>query len=251
MSKRVGVLGARAGYLLVMTPSHHLFSGTAWVSFAAPARPSSADGLLSLLRRHIRDERVLAAIAAVPRELFVAPELRDRAWHNSPLPIGAGQTISQPLVVARMCEALGLSGEERILDVGAGSGYHAAILAHLGRSVVSIERRPALCEQARRNLAAARVKNVTLVVGDGRKGHPGQAPYNAINVAAAATRGLPQALLEQLAPGGRLIAPVADGTSQRLILAERTDTDTRYHDLGPVRFVSLGHGQAESTHGRD
>lgn len=194
---------------------------------------------------------MLAAIAAVSRELFVAPELRGRAWHNSPLPIGAGQTISQPLVVARMCEALRLCGEERILDVGTGSGYHAAILARLGRSVVSIERHPGLSQQARENLAAAGIENVTLIIGDGSKGHPEQAPYDAINVAAAATKGLPQALLEQLAPNGRLIAPVAQGTGQRLILAERTDTDTRYQDLGPVRFVPLGHGLAESIHGRD
>lgn len=234
-----------------MTPSRHLFSETAWVSFAGPARPSSADELLSLLRQHISDERVLAAIASVPRELFVAPELRGRAWHNSPLPIGAGQTISQPLVVARMCEALGLCGEERILDVGTGSGYHAAIMARLGRSVVSIERHPDLSQQARGNLAAAGIENVTLIVGDGRKGRPEQAPYEAINVAAAATRGLPQALLEQLSPKGRLIAPVAHGTGQRLILAERTDTYIRYQDLGPVQFVPLGHGQTESTHGRD
>jgi protein-L-isoaspartate(D-aspartate) O-methyltransferase len=210
-----------------------------WVSFARLARPSSADGLLSLLRAHISDERVLAAIASVSRELFVAPELRGRAWHNSPLPIGAGQTISQPLVVARMCEALRLCGGERILDVGTGSGYHAAILAHLGRSVMSIERHPGLSQQARGNLAAAGIENVTLIIGDGRKGHPEQAPYDAINVAAAAARGLPQALLEQLSPNGRLIAPVAHGTGQRLILAERTDTGTRYQDLGPVQFVPL------------
>jgi protein-L-isoaspartate(D-aspartate) O-methyltransferase len=219
--------------------------------FDGPARPSSADELLCLLRRYISDERVLAAIASVPRELFVAPEMRGRAWHNSPLPIGAGQTISQPLVVARMCEALGLCGEERILDVGTGSGYHAAILARLGRSVVSIERDPGLSQQARGNLVAAGIENVTLIIGDGRKGHLEQALYDAINVAAAATRGLPQALLEQLTSGGRLIAPVAYGIGQRLILAERIGTDTQYQDLGPVQFVPLGHGQTESTQGHD
>jgi protein-L-isoaspartate(D-aspartate) O-methyltransferase len=194
--------------------------------------------LLALLRSCVGDERVLAAIASVPRELFLAPALRDLAWQNRPLPIGAGQTISQPLIVARMCEALELSGDEHILDVGAGSGYHAAILARLARSVVSIERRPALGEQARRNLAAARVENVTLVIGDGSKGHLEQAPYDAINVAAAAHRGLPRALLEQLAPSGRLVAPV-DGAPQRLILAKRTSTTIQYSDLGPVQFVPL------------
>lgn len=196
------------------------------------------DRLLAVLRGYIRDERVLAAIAAVPRELFVAPELRSRAWQNSPLPIGNGQTISQPLVVARMCEALELSGDERILDVGTGSGYHAAVLARLGRSVVSVERDPALSELARLNLAAARIENVTLVVSDGSKGHPEQMPYDAINVAAAACGGVPRQLLEQLAPGGRLIAPVGDEV-QRLILAQVTEAGLRYSDLGAVRFVSL------------
>ncbi len=181
---------------------------------------------------------MLAAIVAVPRELFVTAELRDRAWQNRPLPIGHGQTISQPLIVAGMCEALQLTGEERILDVGSGSGYHAAILASLGRSVVSIERDPALSEMARQNLAAAHIENVTVVTGDGSKGHPERAPFDAINVAAAASGGLPRALLEQLARGGRLIAPIDRGT-QRLILARVTETGLRYSDLGPVRFVPL------------
>jgi protein-L-isoaspartate(D-aspartate) O-methyltransferase len=194
--------------------------------------------LLAVLRRYIRDERVLAAIASVPRELFVAPELRAHAWQNSPLPIGNEQTISQPLVVARMCEALQLSGDERILDVGTGSGYHAAVLARLGRSVISIERDPVLSELARRNLTAARVENVTLVVSDGSKGYVEQMPYDAINVAAAAHGGVPRPLLAQLAPRGRLIAPVDDG-AQRLILVHATETGLRYSDLGPVRFVSL------------
>lgn len=211
-------------------------------------QPSSLDGLLAQLRPYISDERVLAAVTAVPRELFVAPALRGRAWQNSPLPIGAGQTISQPLVVARMCEALQLSGGEHILDVGTGSGYHAAILARLGRSVVSIERHSALSEQARRNLAVARIENVTLVIGDGSRGHAERAPYDAINVAAAAAGGLPNALLEQLAPSGRLIAPVGRGI-QRLTLAKLTDTGVECSDLGPVRFVPLGEGQPESACG--
>ena len=203
---------------------------------------------MALLQPFISDERVLAAIASVPRELFVAPALRRRAWQNAPLPIGAGQTISQPLIVARMCEALELRGDEHILDVGTGSGYHAAILACLGRSVVSIERHPALSKQAGCNLAAAGFKNVTLVKGDGAMGHAEQAPYDAINVAAAARGRLPRALLEQLASSGRLIAPVDTGT-QRLILAEAIETSLRYSDLGPVRFVSLPHGRARRPSG--
>jgi protein-L-isoaspartate(D-aspartate) O-methyltransferase len=203
-------------------------------------RPS-AHGLLALLRRSIADERVLAAFAAVPRELFVDPTLP--AWQNRPLPIGAGQTISQPLVVARMCDALELTGTEHVLDVGTGSGYHAAILAYLARSVVSIERHAALSEQAQINLAAAGVENVTLIVGDGWNGYEQQAPYDAINVAAAAP-GLPPALLEQLARGGRLIAPVALGP-QRLVLARRVPGKIEYSDLGPVRFVALTRGTVE------
>ncbi len=201
--------------------------------------PSGSEGLLALLRRYVSDERVLAAIAAVPRELFVAAALRGCVWENRPLPIGHGQTISQPLIVARMCEALQLTGDEQILDIGSGSGYHAAILAHLGRSVVSIEHNPALLELAQRNLAAAHIENVTLVVGDGAKGYAARAPYDAINVAAAASAGLPKALLEQLTRGGRLIAPIEHDRTQRLILTRATEAGPWYSDLGPVRFVPL------------
>lgn len=200
---------------------------------------SGSEGLLALLRRYVSDERVLAAIAAVPRELFVTAALRGGVWQNRPLPIGHGQTISQPLIVARMCEALQLTGDERILDIGSGSGYHAAILARLGRSVVSIERNPALSELARRNLAAAHIENVTLVVDDGAKGYAARAPYDAINVAAAASSGLPKALLEQLTRGGRLIAPIEHDRTQRLILTRATEAGPQYSDLGPVRFVPL------------
>ena len=207
--------------------------------FVSGSAPSESEGLLTLLRRYVSDERVLAAIAAVPRELFVAAALRGYAWENRPLPIGHGQTISQPLIVARMCEALQLTGDEQILDIGSGSGYHAAILACLGRSVVSIEHNPALSELARRNLAAAHIANVTLVVGDGAKGYAARAPYDAINVAAAASARLPNTLLEQLTRGGRLIAPFEHDRTQRLILTRATEVGPRYSDLGPVRFVPL------------
>ena len=133
---------------------------------AAPER------LMQILRRHVDDERVLAAMAAVPRERFVPPDLRGDAWENIPLPIGSGQTISQPLVVARMCELLELSGDEVVLDVGTGSGYHAAVLARLARHVHSIEVHASLSRQAAENLRAAGVTNVTLEVGDGSRGLP-------------------------------------------------------------------------------
>jgi protein-L-isoaspartate(D-aspartate) O-methyltransferase len=194
--------------------------------------------LMAVLRRHVADERVLAAIAEVPRDRFVPARLREEAWENVPLPIGSGQTISQPLVVARMCELLELTGDETVLDVGTGSGYHAALLARLARHVHSIEVHPSLSRQAAENLRAAGVHNVTLAVGDGSRGLPEHAPYEAINVAAAAGGGIPPALADQLAPDGRLVAPVEDG-EQRLVVARRTDAGFTVTELERVRFVPL------------
>jgi protein-L-isoaspartate(D-aspartate) O-methyltransferase len=194
--------------------------------------------LLQVLRRHVADERVLAAIADVPRDRFVPPDLRDEAWENIPLPIGSGQTISQPLVVARMCELLELRGDELVLDVGTGSGYHAALLARLARHVYSIEVHESLSRLAADSLRAAGVNNVTLVVGDGSLGLPEHAPYDAINVAAAAGGRIPPALADQLAPGGRLVAPVEDG-EQRLVVARRTGAEVHLTELERVRFVPL------------
>ena len=199
---------------------------------------SARERLVAELRRHVADERVLEAIRTVPRDVFVPPDLRREAWDNIPLPIGSGQTISQPLVVARMCEVLELRGDEAVLDVGTGSGYHAAILARLARHVFSIEVHPELSTGAGRALAGAQVGNVTLVVGDGTRGLPEHAPYDAVNVAAAAGGGVPQALAEQLTPGGRLVAPVSDG-DQRLVLARRTPEGLAVTELERVRFVPL------------
>jgi protein-L-isoaspartate(D-aspartate) O-methyltransferase len=199
---------------------------------AAPER------LLATLRRHVSDARVLAAIATVPRDRFVPPDLQAEAWENIPLPIGSGQTISQPLVVARMCELLELDGSETVLDVGTGSGYHAALLGRLARHVYSIEVHASLSQRAAENLRAAGADNVTLVVGDGSHGLPERAPFEAINVAAAAGGEIPPALFEQLAPGGRLVAPVEDG-DQRLVVARRTGEGVRLTELERVRFVPL------------
>ena len=198
-----------------------------------------ADRLIDRLRRHITDERVLEAMRAVPRELFVPKELAAEAWDNVPLPIGVGQTISQPLVVARMCELLELRGDERVLDVGTGSGYHAALLSRLAAEVYSIERHAALSGRAALALEAAGVGNVTLAVGDGSQGLPAHAPYDAINVAAAARRRIPPALIEQLAPGGRLVAPVEERGEQRLALLRKRGDELLVTRLDRVRFVPL------------
>ena len=199
--------------------------------------PTAAD-LVARLRPFVGDERVLEAIAGVPRELFVPAELQDAAYANKPQPIGCGQTISQPLVVARMCELLELQPSDRVLDVGSGSGYHAAVLARLCAHVDSVERHPELSAQAQRNLAAAGVENVTLFVGDGSRGLPQRAPFDAINVAAAAWRWVPTELERQLVTGGRLVAPIAR-VGQRLVLIRRTERGFERTRLEPVRFVPL------------
>jgi protein-L-isoaspartate(D-aspartate) O-methyltransferase len=205
------------------------------------AGESTRDGLLSTLRRRLTDERVLAALATVPRECFVPPELIPRAWENEALPIEHAQTISQPLVVGYMCELLGVRPGDRVLDVGTGSGYHAAVLAALGARVWSIERDPRLSELAARRLAAAGVTGVELLVGDGSRGHPPAAPYIAINVAASAAREVPSALEDQLDRGGRLVVPVGE----TLVVVDR-DADGVLHrsPAGSVRFVPLVDGVA-------
>ena len=195
---------------------------------------TSGDRLAVRLRRFVADERVLEAIAQVPRDAFVPGPWRWAAWRNRALPIACGQTISQPLVVARMCELLELRPEDRVLDVGTGSGYHAAVLARLVNRVCSVERHAELSRRAAGNLAEAGVANVTLVVGDGRRGYPEAAPYDAINVAASGE--VPVELEDQLAPGGRLVAPVGNGV-QRLTLLRRVEDGVQRTAFEPVRFV--------------
>jgi len=197
------------------------------------------DDLLNSLRAHISDERVLAAMAAVPRELFVDPQHAGAAYADCPLPIGGGQTISQPAVVAGMCQTLDLRDGERVLDVGSGSGYHAAVMSRLCEHVFGVELDARLAERATVALAAAGIDNVTIVAGDGALGLRSEAPFDAINVAATSCDEVPPALEEQLAPGGRLIAPVARGDDERLVLVRRTAAGLVRSRLQAVRFVPL------------
>jgi protein-L-isoaspartate(D-aspartate) O-methyltransferase len=202
---------------------------------------SEAARLVDELRPYVQDERVLDAIVRVPRETFVPAELRAHAYDNTALGIACGQTISQPLVVARMSALLDLGPDDRVLDIGTGSGYHAAILAALARHVWSIERHAALSRQAGEALARAGVVNVTLLVADGADGLPEQAPFDAINVAAAARRDALHTLLGQLEIGGRLVAPLT-GRRQRLAVARRGREAVVWRELEEVRFVPLVRG---------
>jgi protein-L-isoaspartate(D-aspartate) O-methyltransferase len=194
--------------------------------------------LQQLRGRDVRDELVLAAMAKVPRELFVPPELRKRAYDDAALPIGSGQTISQPYMVARICEALSLRGRERVLDVGTGSGYQAAVLAELAEEVHTIERVPELAAQARATLASAGYERVRVHVGDGTLGLPEHAPFVGIAVAAAAPR-IPEALYEQLEPRGRLVVPVGRRRGQELQLVIRSPEGPAVVRSVPCRFVPL------------
>jgi protein-L-isoaspartate(D-aspartate) O-methyltransferase len=193
-----------------------------------------------LRRREISDERVLGAMEAVPREAFVPERERRRAYADSALPIGEGQTISQPWIVAAICQALELEGGERVLEVGTGSGYSACVLSLLAGSVLSVERLPELAARARLALAAATVPGVEVevVIGDGSRGVPDRPPFDAIAVHATAPAP-PRALLAQLADGGRLVAPIAGRGADVLTVFRRQGETLRRAEIGPCRFVPL------------
>jgi protein-L-isoaspartate(D-aspartate) O-methyltransferase len=191
-----------------------------------------------LRARDIEDERVLEAMARVPRELFVPEEERELAYADAALPIGYGQTISQPYMVARIAEALAPRPGELVLDVGTGSGYQAAVLAELGADVLTIERIPELAEQARANLGEAGYERVEVLVGDGTLGVPERAPFDGIAVAAAAPS-VPGTLYEQLRPRGRLVVPVGGQRAQRLEVIVRSPEGPAVVHSVPCRFVPL------------
>lgn len=192
-----------------------------------------------LLARDIRDERVLKAMDTVPREAFVPERERDAAYLDGPLPIGGGQTISQPYMVARMAELLHVGRGDRVLEVGTGSGYAAAVLAELGCRVTTIERDPALADDARRRLASlGYADRVDVRTGDGSLGLPDEAPWDGIAVAAAASD-VPPALREQLGDGRRLIIPVGSRRQQQLMVVERHGNEWQEHSDGACVFVPL------------
>jgi protein-L-isoaspartate(D-aspartate) O-methyltransferase len=191
-----------------------------------------------LRRRGIGDERVLEAMLEVPRDRFVPESERRRSYADSALPIGSGQTISQPWIVAAICQALELEGDERVLEIGTGSGYSAAVLALLAKEVITIERHAELAAQAEEALRDVGAENVEVIVGDGSGGLPERAPYEAIAVHATAP-GPPMSLIEQLTPAGRLVVPIASRGADMLTQYRRREEEIDTQVIGPCRFVPL------------
>jgi len=188
--------------------------------------------------RGVGDEQVLAAMRRVPRHLFVPAEVRGSAYSDYPLPIGHGQTISQPYIVAMMTSLLQIEPDDRVLEIGSGSGYQAAVLGSLVREVISIERIPEVAQLAQENLAHAGIPNVRVVIGDGTLGYPERAPYNGVLITAA-TPSIPPPLVGQLAEGGRLVAPVGSRNLQELVRLTRKGHDITHESFGGVVFVPL------------
>ena len=194
--------------------------------------------LIEHLREEISDERVLNVMARVPRELFVPSSSRHLAYEDRPLPIGEGQTISQPFIIALMTQALELLGNEKVLELGTGSGYQAAILAEMARQVITVERLPSLANTARRTLNKLGYINIQVHLAERTLGWRAEAPYDAIMVTAAAPR-IPQELLDQLAVGGRLVIPVGSRWEQDLLQVTKQEEGFTAKNLTPCRFVPL------------
>ena len=203
-----------------------------------PELEARRQSLLASLRTAVTDGAVVDVIARVPREIFVPPDLRDAAYDDRALPIGYGQTISQPLIIAIMTAALKLRPTERVLEVGTGSGYQAAVLSLLAGSVITVERLPELTEPTRSRLAALGFENVTVQQAGEDLGWPAGAPYDAILVAAAAPR-VPQSLVDQLSENGRLVIPVGPASHQSLLVVTRTPNGEETTNLGGCQFVPL------------
>lgn len=191
-----------------------------------------------LRQRRIRDERVLAAMQSVPRHEFVGPEYEEQAYEDHPIPIGSGQTVSQPYIVAAMLESLALKAEDIVLEVGTGSGYQTALLSELVSRVFTIERHAALAEDAQRRLERLGYRNVMVFLGDGSQGLADHAPFDAISVGAAAPR-IPDALFQQLREGGRMILPVGSSDSQELYLVRKQQGRQEIARMESCRFVPL------------
>ena len=205
----------------------------------APLLEARMRFMLTLREAGVTDARVLSAMQSVPRERFVEPAFADRAYEDIPLPINEGQTISQPSVVASMTQALGVTARCKVLEIGTGSGYQAAILSRIARRVYTIERHPSLSRLAQQRFAALEYGNITAMIGDGSRGWAAQAPFDRIIVTAAA-EDPPAVLLEQLRPGGVMILPVGQSNDvQQLIKVEKTDSSYHYSELADVRFVPL------------
>jgi protein-L-isoaspartate(D-aspartate) O-methyltransferase len=188
--------------------------------------------------RGIRDERVMSAMRSVPRHIFVPESSRGAAYGDYPLPIGHGQTISQPYIVAMMTALLLIRPDDRVLEIGAGSGYQAAILGTLAKEVLSIERIPEVARMAAENLSASGITTVKVIVGDGTLGYPENAPYDGVLITAA-THSIPPPLIDQLAEGGRLVAPVGSRDLQELIRLTKKGNDLTREFFGGVVFVPL------------
>lgn len=210
------------------------------------ARQNKARRLTNTLRdAGITDERVLAAIENVPRDTFVPPEMKDDAWEDMALPIGQGQTISQPYIVAIMTQSLDLSPQDKVLEIGTGSGYQASILARIARRVYSVERHKPLLESAERMFQTLNMRNITAICADGMRGWPtingmSQAPFDKIIVTAAAREKPPSALLDQLKPGGIMVCPVGEAGHQVLNRYKKESEDTySISKICDVRFVPL------------
>ena len=198
--------------------------------------------LIEKLKKELNlSDKVVKAMKKVPRHLFIPPAYRNEAYIDSPLPIGKGQTISAPHMVAIMCELLDLKEGDKVLEIGTGCGYHAAVVAEIvGKNgkVISIERIPELAEMARRNLKALGYDNVIVIVGDGSKGYEKEAPYDKIYVTASAPK-IPEPLIEQLKPGGRLVIPVGDLVQYLYIVEKDKEGNIKKENWGAVRFVPL------------